>query len=82
MANWFAYNGIGDPALPGNYLQMDVKPNCSVGGSIICAVYLNDNTQVPSSIPNNVKTYIANAQATLVAQPNSGAKHFVYVKSL
>lgn len=80
MANWFGYTGTGDPNLPGNYIQVDVKPSCD-SGCMVCAIYLNDNTQVPSSIPSNIKVYIANAGVTLVSQPAYGAKRFVYMKS-
>ncbi|WP_316841425.1 hypothetical protein [Pedobacter gandavensis] len=80
--NWYSYNGIGDPILPGSYFLMDLEPNCLGGGTIVCAIYLTGTSDVPGSIPASVKTYIANAQATLVAQPNGGARHFVYVKDL
>ncbi|WGQ08881.1 hypothetical protein QG516_20425 [Pedobacter gandavensis] len=81
MANWFAYNGVGDPTLPGSYYKMAVNPNCLTGGSIICAIYLDDSANVPSSV-SAVLTYIANAQATLVSQPADGFQRFVYVKDL
>lgn len=84
MANWFAYDAVGDPANPGSYYKMDTLPNCLTGGKIVCAIYLDDNNDVPSTIPGTVLRYIANAQATLVAQPVDGgaARRFVYVKSL
>ncbi|WGQ08882.1 hypothetical protein QG516_20430 [Pedobacter gandavensis] len=81
MANWYSYDGVGDPALPGSYYKMAVNPNCLSGGSIICAIYLDDTANVPSNI-SAVLTYIANAQATLVSQPPGADRRFVYVKNL
>lgn len=80
MANWYAYNGVDDPALPGSYYLMDVTPNCLVGGSQICAIYLDQTSNVPSTLPSTILTYIANANATLVSQPADGFRRFVYVK--
>ena len=84
MANWFSYDGVGNPQLPGSYYKMDTLPNCLTGGSIVCAIYLDDVNDTPASIPGTVKRYIANAQATLVSQPIDGgtARRFVYVKNL
>lgn len=80
MANWYAYNGIGDPALPGSYYLSDVAPNCLVGGCKICAIYLDQSSDVPSTLPGTIKTYIANALMTLVSQPANGFRRYVYVK--
>lgn len=83
MANWFSYNGVGDTALALSYTRMRVKPTCVTGGSIICAIYLDDNsTTSPGSVPQSVLDYISNAQGTLASQPFDGFKRFVYVKSL
>lgn len=81
MANWYSYNAVGDPTLPGSYYKMATAPNCLTGGSIICAIYLDDTANTPTNI-SPVLTYIANAQATLVSQPADGFQRFVYVKNL
>lgn len=80
--NWFSYDGVGDPTSPGSYYLMTVKPNCNSGGSIICAIYVDDDGPGTPGTLNDVLDYIANAQATLVSQPNGGSKRFVYVKNL
>jgi len=48
MAGYYAYMGSGDYLVPTNYRQMTLStvPNCNVGG-IVCAVYLNDTTEIP-----------------------------------
>jgi len=79
MGNWFAFNGLGDPLLPGSYNKVEVTPNCVVGGCTVCAIYLDDNNDVPAVIPGSIKRYIVNAQVALVSQP-SNAIRFVYVK--
>lgn len=81
MKNWFAYNGVGDPTSPGSYYITTIKPTCTAGGCMICAIYVDDDGPgTPGSLAD-VLDYIANAQVSLVAQPNGGAKRFVYVKN-
>lgn len=80
MANWYSYNGVGDPSATGSYRLMTVQPACSSGSVKICAIYLNDTASVPSTIDANVLSYIANAQGTQSSQPGGIAKRFVYVK--
>lgn len=80
MANWFAYDNIGDPLIPGSYNRVDVAPNCDMGGCLLCAIYLDDNNDTPTTIPGTVKRYIVNAQVTLVPEPKN-AFRFVYVKN-
>ncbi len=78
--NWYAYNGFGDPFLPGSYFLSDIQPNCDTGGCMICAIYLTGTSDVPGNIPGIIKYYIANAHVTLVSQPTDGTR-FVYVKN-
>lgn len=61
---------------------MTIKPTCVSTGVNICAIYLNETTAVPSTdIEAAVQLYMANAVATLTAQPTGvGIKRFVYVK--
>lgn len=80
MANWFAYNGTGEIALPGSYLRTSTKPTCVTGGCTICAIYIEDNSSASPSNITSVLTYIANAQVTLSSQPEGGGKKYVYVK--
>lgn len=80
MANWYSYNGVGDPTATTSYRLMSVKPTCVTGSVRVCAIYLDDTTAVPSDIETTVLAYIANAQGTQTSQPGGGAKRFVYVK--
>lgn len=80
MPNWYAYNGIGDPMLPGSYYRTNATLNCFTGGCRICAIYLDDTASIPSSI-GAVLNYIANSHVTLVSQPSDGFMRFVYVKN-
>ncbi len=79
MPNWYAYNGFGDPSLPGSYIKTNAKINCLTGGCMICAIYLDDTANVPSSV-SAVLTYIANTLVSLTPQPAEGIP-FVYVKN-
>ena len=83
MPNWFAYDNVGDPLLPGSYYLSSLFPNCLTGGCRICAIYLDDNNDTPTVIPGTVLRYIANAHISMVSQPIDGgaARRFVYVKN-
>ena len=63
---------------------MDGEPTCNGGGNTFCAIYLDNNNDVPTSIPITIKSYIASAQATMIPQPVNGgtAIRFVYVHYL
>lgn len=81
MANWFAYDGVGDPTSPGSYFLARVKPTCSSGGCKICAIYLNDDGPGTPGSVTDVLDYISNALVTLVSQPSGGFKRFVYMRN-
>ncbi|AOM76065.1 hypothetical protein [Pedobacter steynii] len=80
MANWYTYNGIGDPTATSSYRLVSVKPTCS-GACKICAIYLDETTVVPSSIATTVLAYISNALVTGSSQPGGAAKRFVYLRA-
>ncbi|RQO66233.1 hypothetical protein DBR43_28820 [Pedobacter sp. KBW06] len=48
MAGYYAYMGSGDYLVPTNYRSMTpgIPLACSNGG-VVCAVYLNDTTEIP-----------------------------------
>lgn len=80
---WYAYNGIGDPLSPASYNISTLIPNC-INGFYLCAIYVKAVAPFinPPYISNNIRTYIANLQLTLIAQPyTSGAKKYVYGKN-
>lgn len=81
MANWYIYNGVGDPFSPNSYRLSGVKPSCVNGSCKICAIYLNEAGTVPSTIDDNVLIYMVNTLASQTSQPGGGAKRFVYVKN-
>ncbi|MBB5620648.1 hypothetical protein HDE69_001697 [Pedobacter cryoconitis] len=79
---WYAYNGVGDPLVLGSYLLATVKPGC-INGSRICAIYELNGGTTPQILSQNIRSYIANTQVLLVAQPDSnpGIKKYVYGKA-
>lgn len=81
MANWYTYTGVGDPTSTSSYRLVSIKPTCVTGGCKICAIYLDDNTAVPSDIESTVLAYMANALITGSSQPGGAAKRFVYVRA-
>ena len=80
MANWYTFTGCCDGVFDeSKYRLSTVKPTCQVGKEI-CVVYLNQNSNIPSSL-STVETYIANALATQIPQPTGvGVKRFVYLR--
>ncbi|WP_316843055.1 hypothetical protein, partial [Pedobacter gandavensis] len=69
MANWFGYMG-GDIFTPGSYVLLgNGEPTGCTSGCIVCAIFLNDNNSIPTSIPGSVRAYLANAVAFKVNQP-------------
>ncbi len=80
MANWYAYNGFGDPLLASSYRLMPVKPLC-VNGCHMCAILLDESAPIPSDL-SSVLGYIYNALATCMAQPAPPSKAYVYMIEL
>ncbi|CAM4422834.1 hypothetical protein SAMN06265348_1185 [Pedobacter westerhofensis] len=89
---WYVYNGSTNADAQysaGNYriLSPDNKPAC-VNGTQICAIYANFTGTSPTLNPDilslNIKQYIANGLATLVAQPQipTDAKRHIYLKTI
>lgn len=80
MPNWFGYMG-GDIFSPGSYASIgNVEPMGCTNGCIVCAIKLDDNNNVPASIPGTVRAYLVNAVVFQVNQPSSSTV-FVRMKS-
>ncbi|AMP97809.1 hypothetical protein AY601_0868 [Pedobacter cryoconitis] len=80
---WYAYNGFGDPLLPSSYNLASIRPACTNGANI-CAIYSPGSGNPSLPLSNNLRTYIANVQLTLLGAPDSslGVKKYVYGKNL
>jgi hypothetical protein len=83
MAGYYAYMGSGDYLVPTNYRSMTLSslPNCTNGG-ILCAVYLNDTTEIPltpfsSTLIQNITDALGNA----ANRGTPGAPDFVAMRN-
>lgn len=81
--HWYAYNGIGDPLLPGSYNLAFTKPSCITGNNL-CAIYSLGATN-PTSLSTHLRIYIADGFTTWLSQPNdinipNQFKKYVYMK--
>ena len=79
--SWYSYNGTGDIFLANNYRLMTDKPGCAVG-TVICAIFAPEGGRTPiSPLPESIQTYLSNARATLVPQPQGiGSRKYVYLR--
>ncbi len=82
MKAWYIFFGGDDPTDVSNYRRINVKHTC-LCGTKICVIYADDNGLQPGyPLSSNIQTYINDALATQLIQPEFPycAKKFVYLK--